>query len=262
MPLRFEFEVELILERIVRAVPVQLADQRQRDGRAVGELMGELHGLFHQRRVVIDPVDQAPFQRLLGRQPFAQQRQLHRARLADQPRQQPGRAAIRHQADAAERLQEIRRARAQDHVAHQREAHAGAGGRAVDRGDDRAMQVAQTAQERMECGFERRARIALARLLVVAALQIGAGAECAARAGQHQATHLGLLLVDGIERLAEAAQHVDRDRVHHLLMVELQDRDRAVEIERDVLELHWFPRALWPALYRRGGVGSELSGHI
>ena len=106
-----------------------LADQRQRHGRAVGELMRELHGLFHQRRVVIDPVDEAPFQRLLGRQPLAHQRQFDRARLADQPRQQPGRSAVRHQADAAEGLQEIGRARAQDHVAHQREAHAGAGGR-------------------------------------------------------------------------------------------------------------------------------------
>ena len=49
-----------------------------------------------------------------------------------------------------------------------------------------------------------------------------------------------LSVVDGVERLAEAAQHVHRDRVHHLLMVELEDGDRAVDIERDVFELHGF----------------------
>src|ERR1700678_4525744 len=62
--LRFEFKIKLILERIVGAIPIKLADQRQRDGRAVGEIMGELHGLLRQDRVVIDAVDQSPFQRL------------------------------------------------------------------------------------------------------------------------------------------------------------------------------------------------------
>jgi len=122
--------------------------------------MRELHGFVDQDGVVINPVDEPPFQRLLGRQPFAHQREFDRAGLADQPRQQPGRSAIGDEADAAERLQEIGRARAQDHVAHQREAHAGAGSRSIDRGDDRAMQVAQAAQERMECGFKRGAGVA------------------------------------------------------------------------------------------------------
>ena len=100
------------------------------------------------------------------------------------------------------------------------------------------MQVAQPAQERVECGLQRRAGIALARLLVVAALQVGAGAERAPRAGHDKATDFGLLVFDGVERLAETAQHVDRHRIHHLLVIELQDGNRAVDIERDVLELH------------------------
>ena len=53
------------------------------------------------------------------------------------------------------------------------------------------------------------------------------------------------LLVDGVERLAEAAQHVDRYRVHHLLMIELEDGDRSIDIERGVFELHLFPRQLY-----------------
>jgi hypothetical protein len=33
-------------------------------------------------------------------------------------------------------------------------------------------------------------------------------------------------------------------------MVKLQDGDRALNIERDVLELHLFPLWLWPAFFR------------
>src|SRR5439155_1000552 len=80
-------------------------------------------------------------------------------------RQQPGRAAIRHQADAAERLQEIGRARTHDHVAHQCKTHPGAGGGAVDRRHDRAMQPAQPPQEWMKADFQRGAGVALAGLV-------------------------------------------------------------------------------------------------
>src|SRR6185436_12350767 len=39
--LRFEFEVELFLEGIFRTVPIEFSDQRQRDRRAIGEIMRE-----------------------------------------------------------------------------------------------------------------------------------------------------------------------------------------------------------------------------
>src|SRR4051794_22982005 len=112
------------------------------------------------------------------------------------------------------------------------------------------MQIAQPPQERMEGGLQRRARVAPARLLSVAALQVGAGAERPSRARDHETADLGLPVLDRVERLAETAEHVDRHRVHDFLMVELQDGDRAVEIERDVLELHGFPLALWCRLFR------------
>src|SRR3954451_22561955 len=99
------------------------------------------------------------------------------------------------------------------------------------------MQIAQTPQEGVKSDLERGSGIALAGL--VAALQIGAGAERAPRPRQDEATDLGFLVVDSIERLGETAEHVHGDRIHHLLMIELQDGYRTVNVERDALELHF-----------------------
>ena len=95
---------------------------------------------------------------------------------------------------------------------------------------------------------------------VVAALQVGAGAERAARAGHDQAPHLGLPLLDLVQRLGEPAEHVDRHRVHHLLMIEGQDRDRSVKVERDVLELHGFLAVFGPRVDR--GTAVFVAEHI
>src|SRR5947208_1790191 len=73
--------VELLLVRVVLAVPVQAADQRQRNGRPVGKLVRQLLRLGRKLSVVEDAGDEAPLQRLLGRQPLAEHRQLDRARL-------------------------------------------------------------------------------------------------------------------------------------------------------------------------------------
>ena len=108
------------------------------------------------------------------------------------------------------------------------------------------MQIAQAAQERMKRGFQRCTRVAPARLLVVAALQVGAGAERAARACDHEAAYFGFSVADLVEGFAKTAEHVDRDRVHHFGMIELQDGDGAVELERDVFELHCFLVACGP----------------
>src|SRR5690349_6680419 len=100
------------------------------------------------------------------------------------------------------------------------------------------MQVAQPAQEGMKADLERSAGVALARLLVVSALQVGPGAECAPGTSQYNAAELGLLIVDRIECLSEATEHVHRNRIHYFLMVEPQNGHGAVNIERGVLELH------------------------
>jgi hypothetical protein len=87
------------------------------------------------------------------------------------------------------------------------------------------MQIAQPSQERMKRRLQRAAGIAFAAGLgVVAPLQVRAGAERTARAGDDQTTHLVAAILDGIERLGQSAQHVDRHRVHHLLMIERENR--------------------------------------
>jgi hypothetical protein len=72
-PLRFEFEIELILERIAGAFPIEFSDPRQRDSRAVCKLMRELHGLPSRPRVVMDAIDEPTFQRFSRRESLAHQ---------------------------------------------------------------------------------------------------------------------------------------------------------------------------------------------
>src|ERR1700737_3396836 len=93
----------------------------------------------------------------------------------------------------------------------------------------------------MKSGLERGAGVAPARLLLISPLQIGAGAKCAPRPGQDDAANFGFLLVDRIERFGKSREHVHGDRVHDLLVVELEDGDRSIEIERAVLELQGLP---------------------
>src|SRR5205807_1896517 len=102
------------------------------------------------------------------------------------------------------------------------------------------MQITQPPQERMKPGLERGTRIAPAGLLVVSPLQVSAGAKRPPCPGQDDAAHLGFFLVDRIEGFGKAAEHVHGDRVHDLLVIELEEADRTIELERDVLELHGF----------------------
>src|SRR4051794_38726888 len=92
----------------------------------------------------------------------------------------------------------------------------------------------------MEGGFQCRAGAALARPSHVAALQIGPGTERSSCTCYDKAADFGLFVLDSIKRVAEAAEHVDRYRVHYLLVIQLQDSDRTVDIERGMLELHGF----------------------
>src|SRR5260370_37971549 len=56
-------EIELILKRVVRALPVQSSDQRQRDGWSISQFTRKFHGLVLQRRVDIDAIEQTTFLR-------------------------------------------------------------------------------------------------------------------------------------------------------------------------------------------------------
>jgi hypothetical protein len=120
--------VQLAVPVSVEAVPDQLADRAQRH-RAIGQFLGYGRRRGQQLTVRHAAIDQAPFQRRGGRDLVAQQHHLHGPRLADQARQQIGRAAVGHEADAAEGLQEIGALAGHDDVAHQRDRAADPGRR-------------------------------------------------------------------------------------------------------------------------------------
>jgi hypothetical protein len=89
-------------------------------------------------RLVVDRLpDQPPSAALSRRQRLGGQRQAERPRLADQAGQHPGAAAVGDQADRGEGLDEFRRSGGDHDVAGERDIGAGAGGDAVDPGDDR-----------------------------------------------------------------------------------------------------------------------------
>ena len=92
----------------------------------------------------------------------------------------------------------------------------------------------------MEGGLQRGAGAVALGDAVVATLQIGAGAESTTGAGDHETAHIVAALVDFRQRFGETAEHVHGDGIHHFLMIEFQYGDIAVEIERDMFELHRF----------------------
>jgi hypothetical protein len=149
--------VELVGEVGVQRGPEGPADQAERLG-AAGQLPRQVQRARHQLRIGNAAVDQAPVQRLGGRQALAQQGHLHGPRPPDHPRQKIGRAAVGDQADAAEGLQEIGALAGDDQVAHQGEGAADTRRRAVHRRDDRDRQVADQGDQRIIDGLQRVAR--------------------------------------------------------------------------------------------------------
>ena len=113
-----------------------------------------------------------------------------------------------------------------------------AGRHAIHRGDERHRQLAQLAQERMVCGFQHRPGAARLTHVAGTRLQVRARAEAAPRARHDEASHAVLRILDLGERAHEAAQHLGRDCVHHLGMVEGEDADIAIDIEFRALEFH------------------------
>ena len=71
---------------------------------------------------------------------------------------------------------------------------------------------------------------------VEAALEVGARAEAAAGAGEHDRAHR-LVGGDGLDRLAQIAAQVLAPGVHHLWAVQLDRRDAVGDGQVDVLEL-------------------------
>ena len=94
------------------------------DGGAAGELLDERRGGGFELVVGNGAVDEPPRRRLRTGELAAEQQQLLRARDADEPRQQPGRAAVRAEAALEEGLPEAGRLGGDREVGGERELEA------------------------------------------------------------------------------------------------------------------------------------------
>src|ERR1700687_1187282 len=241
--LRLTLQVQLLFVRVVEALPIKAADKTERLGRPVSQIGRECFRLVDQLAVVIYAIYESPLERRFGWQFFAEQRHLHRADLAYQPRKNPGRAAVRDQPDTPKRLKEIRRLRAEDQVAHQRETHPDARRCAINRGYERDLKIANAPHKWMversehEARVRRATRIAAARI-ARRALQIRTRAKAATLARHHQASHATLRILDLVERLHQPAEHLRRDGVHDLRMVERNDSDTSLDVEFCAIKFH------------------------
>ena len=156
--------------------------EREGRGRQRGEPRGERPRLVGERVGRHDPRDEPEPLRVRGRQRLAEQRQLGGLGRADEPRQEPRRAAVRTSPIRPNASRKLAVLGGDPEVAGERERGAGAGGDAVDRADDRLVERAHRPDERVvalaELDVERR-RVGLEPLL-----EVLAGTERPAGAGQ------------------------------------------------------------------------------
>src|ERR1700738_609659 len=107
-----DFGLELDLATELRGIArvfalfEQLPRRDQRAGRSFGETLRQFPRLLDNALVINDLPHQSPLLRAFGGQRLIEQHQVERTLAADQPRQQPGRPEIGHEADAAEHLDE------------------------------------------------------------------------------------------------------------------------------------------------------------
>ncbi len=225
----------------VHGRPQDLAAEAE-GGRARRQGLGQGHSAGHQLGVGHDAVDQAPLQRLRRGDPVAQQRHFHGPRLADHARQQIGRPAVRHQADAPERLQEIGALSGHDQVAEKGERTADAGRRAIHRRDQGNRHLPHVGDQRIIDRLQRRPGVRLAVAVPTAAArtvrQVGAGAEPAALAGQQDRARRVLAVRGVLEGVQQLRGGVGPRRVHRRRIGQGDDGDRAVPGGPDLLIAH------------------------
>jgi len=167
-------------------------DPGESEGRRDGEMLREPLRLGHQPVVVDRFPDESPGFGLLRRQRLSQQCESARAGGADKPRQKPGAAGIRHQPDLGEGLDEVDAPRGEYDVAGKRDVGAGAGGDAVDRGDNWKRQGSQFPNQRIVVGLDGATEVRPGIAAGGAIGEILSGAEAAARAGQQQGAAGGI----------------------------------------------------------------------
>ena len=151
-----------------------------------------------------DPVDEAEFERLVGGQRPAGERDLGGLRVADHARQQPRAAALGQDAALGEAGVELGRVGGDADVAPEREVEAVAGGAAVQRAHGRRVDVVQHDRRgvaELELAGERLRAAEVAEPALRAGhlgLQVEAGAERPALAGEHDAAHVRIAV--GLEQ--------------------------------------------------------------
>ena len=204
--LRVALELELGIEIVAPGLIEDALDQRERHGRRGGETRAQRVRLRHQLAVVERFPNQSPCFRLVGAKRLGGEGKRACAGGTNESRQQPRAAAIGNEPDLGEGLDEARRARRQNDVAGERDVGAGAGGDAVDRGNDRKRQGAQLAHERIVIAVERTSEDDGFAVLVQPLVQILPGAERAAGAGEQERAAVAVVLRLG-ERALEVRMH-------------------------------------------------------
>ncbi len=227
-------EVRLVLEGCIEvAIPrrVQRA-LRQGDGawRAGCETGRDRAGLGGEIRRCHDATHEADPLRFHGRHGITEQRDLGGLRRADETRQEPRRATVRHEPHPPEREREARRVRRQTDVARHRERRTRARRDAVDGAHDRLRQRAHGTDDRVvalpELDAERRG-IGLEPLL-----QVLPGAEGSTGTGQDHRANTGVPL-QAAERRQELQLHGDGQRVEGVRPVEGDGGDPSLGVDLD-----------------------------
>ena len=143
------------------------------------------------------------------------------------------------QAALHEGLRELGRRRGDADVAAQRQVHPGAGGRAVDGGDDRLRRIPHGQQRQVAIRRDLLAQRPLAPtfLGLVHGLDVAAGAEALARAGDDDHAHVRIVaaLEDGVVQIV--TQSV-AERVQALGAIQREGGDAVLELEEQALVSH------------------------
>eukprot|EP01022_Parablepharisma_sp_SALTPOND_P021539 TRINITY_DN427_c0_g2_i1.p1 TRINITY_DN427_c0_g2~~TRINITY_DN427_c0_g2_i1.p1 ORF type:complete len:1279 (+),score=502.02 TRINITY_DN427_c0_g2_i1:12957-16793(+) len=251
------FQVQLLFQRIGRALVERGLGGGQALGGCPGEVLRHGAGLLHQLVVVDAFPDQAPLLGLLGADLVAQQCHAHGARRAHQARQEIGAAGIGDQPQLAEHFDEIGRACRQHDVAGQRDIGAGTGSHAIDGADHREGQGAQRFHQWAIVFLDGFAQVdgGVARLDGAVA-QVLAGAEAAAGTGQQQHAHRGIGLQAG-DGVAQLQVHGDREAVELVRAIEGDDGDAVAVLDEDGCVVHGSGGSHGVSL---GGVGDRFAG--
>ena len=239
--LDFQFPAELSFKRIALDLVHQGPGFDQRTRWSLGQLGSQFLGCGQKRAVIQAIADQAPFQGRFRRNGIIGHHRLQGLAPADDLRQQIGGAAIGHQTNTAEDLNELGRARGHRNVADHGQGKTGTRRRAVDRHDHRYPGRADGVHRAEIAIHHRLDNIHIARGAVA---QILPRAKAPPGPGQDQGTDF-IVVLNPRQCLLNLVHHIERQGVQGLGAVQGQGCDPVLNLEEYVLEaahdaLPWF----------------------